>query len=205
MAISLSPSTSRFRDLRGPGEQVIVESLRTSATGVLDRKGLIDTCLPRGINENTLSVYTTYSPILEHLGLDLWKLRGVLVDPVSVEAVRSQNQLRPRETRLLDQGWTSEGKLWIAWRLPSTSGQMVLGVPGAINRFLNSRSFRLVEKESGKEFGNVSITEGGTSYGYGQYLRYIGADEGDTMLAEFDFATQDVEISLADSELLEGR
>lgn len=198
-----SVQTLDFRDLLGQGEQAIVDTFRTSSAGVLDRKSLVADCLARGINENTLAVYTTYSPVLEHLGLDLWKLRGVRVDPAAVEAVRSQNQIRPREVRLIDQGWTPDGKLWVAWKLPNTLAAIVLGVPGAVRRYLRGRSFRIMVKESGKESGRVSVSDNGSSYGYGPCLRYLSADEGDTMLAEFDLAKEFVQISIADSTLLE--
>jgi len=190
------------RSLLGDGERALVDAIRASAAGVLDRKTLISACMARGINENTLSLYTTYSPLLEHIGLDLWKLRGVRVDPAAVEAVREQNQLRPRETRLLEQGWTPDGKLWIAWKLPGNTSSLVFGVPGAVRRYLANRTFQAVAKDSGRTFGQVSINTAGSSYGYAPVLRYVGADEGDTLLAEFDLTKSEVQISIADTDML---
>lgn len=192
-----------FRIWLGEGEQVLVDVFRTSPSGVLDRKTLIDDCVKRGLNENTVSVYTTYSPILEHIGLDLWKLRGVQVDPAAVEAVREQNQLRHRQTRLLNYGWTSDGKLWVAWRLPPSINSVVLGVPGAVLRYLANRSFSAFAKDSGRATGNISINDIGSSYGYSPFLRYKGADENDTFVAEFDLARSDVQLSITDESMLE--
>ncbi len=180
-----------------------MDVIRTSSAGVLDRRSLTEACVSRGINENTLAVYTTYSAILEHIGVDLWKLRGVRVDPAAVEAVREQNQLRPRESRLLEYGWTPEGKLWVAWKLPAAVTGLVLGIPGPVRRYLSNRNFPAIAKEVGRTFGQVSINEGGSSYGYGSFLRYEGADEGDTLLAEFDLTKSDVRLSIADGSLLE--
>lgn len=195
--------SSDFRKLLGEGDQILVDVIRASSTGVLDRKSLTDACVVRGINENTLSVYTSYSPLLEHVGLDLWKLRGVQIDPVTIEAVRQQNQLRPRETRLLEYGWTTDGKLWIAWRLPSTKTGLVLSVPGGVKRYLSNRLFAATANDSSRSFGQVTVNESGMSYGYGQIMRYLGADGGDTALAEFDLSKSSVQISIADSSLLD--
>jgi hypothetical protein len=169
----------------------------------LDRKTLLEACVARGINENTLAVYTTYSPILEHLGVGLWKLRGVQVDPAAIEAVREQNQLRPRESRLLEHGWTPDGKLWIAWKLPRIAPQPVLSVPSAVKRYLHNRTFQVIAKDSARPFGSITVNDAGLSYGYGPPLRYIGADEADILLAQFDLATSDVRLSIADNSILD--
>jgi hypothetical protein len=192
-----------YRSLLGEGERVLVDVLRSSSTGVLDRKTLADSCLAQGINENTFSVYTTYSPIIEHLGLDLWKLRGVRVDPAAVEAVREQNQLRPRESRTLNFGWSPEGRLWIAWRLPATRGSPTFGVPSPVHRYLCDRTFLAFGQDAGRSMGQVSVTAGGTSYGFAPFIRYVGADAGDTLRAEFDLKKSDVELSIVENSVLE--
>jgi hypothetical protein len=192
-----------FRQLLGEGEQILVDVLRSSALGVLDRKTLVEACLKRGINENTLSVYSSYSPIIEHIGVDLWKLRGVSVDPAAVEAVRQQNHLRRREQRLLDYGWTAGGKLWVAWRLPEVRGSLVFGVPGAGRRYLVDRKFEATAKNLERTLSYITINEGGTAYGWSPILRHIGADAGDIALAEFDLTKSVVEVSLADEAILE--
>jgi hypothetical protein len=201
MVTSIKPLD--FRQLLGDGERILVEVVRSSALGVLDRKTLVEECLRRGINENTLSVYSSYSPIIEHIGVDLWKLRGVNVDPAAIEAVRQQNHLRRREQRLLDYGWTAEGKLWVAWRLPEVRSTLVFGVPGAIRRYLADRKFVATTKNLERTFSNISVNESGTAYGWSPILRHIGADTGDIVLAEFNLTKAVVEISLADEAILE--
>jgi hypothetical protein len=169
----------------------------------LDRKTLVDECLARGLNENTVAVFTTYSPIIEHIGLNLWKRRGAQVDPAAVEAVREQNQLRHRQTRLLNHGWTSDGRLWVAWRLPASTNSVVLGVPGAVLRYLSNRSFSAFAKDSGRASGNIAINDIGSSYAYSPFLRYEGADENDTFVAEFGLPKSDVWLSITDDDMLE--
>ena len=41
------------------------------------------------------------------------------------------------------------------------------------------------------------------SYGYAPFLRYIGADEGDILLAEFDLANSQVCLSISDDQMIE--
>ncbi len=196
---SVSPTKPLdYRKLLGQGEQTLVDVLRGVSSGILDRKSLIRECLARGINENTLAVFTSYSPVIEHPGLDLWQLRGVRVDPATVEAVRQQNAMRPRETRLQDFGWSADGKLWVTWTLPELTGTTVLGIPGAIKRYLSGRTFEAHPKGLQRNVAKISITDEGTSYGYPPFFRYSGADHGDLLRAEFDLSTSIVELSLTD-------
>src|SRR5439155_21479337 len=94
-----------YRRELGKTEQIFVDVLRSSPTGVLDRASFQEACEARGMNRNTFSVYTTYSPILEHLGTDIWSLRGIHVSPVAVDALRQANAARPRERVVEDYGW----------------------------------------------------------------------------------------------------
>src|SRR5439155_6115113 len=114
-----------YRVELGPTDRMLVDVLRASPSGVLDRASFESGCLVRGMNQNTFSVYTTYSPVLEHLGTDIWALRGVRVDPAAVEAVRRANAQRPREPRVQDYGWTGEGDLWMGVRLSRTTSLVV--------------------------------------------------------------------------------
>jgi hypothetical protein len=40
-----------------------------------------------------------------------------------------------------------------------------------------------------------------TSYGYGPFIRYIGADQGDLLIAEFDLATSEVHLAIGEDAL----
>jgi hypothetical protein len=118
-------------------DALLVDVLRSSLACVLDRSSLAAACARRSMNDNTFSLYLTYSTAILHLGIDIWSLRAVRVDPAAVEAVRAANALRERERRVLDYGWTPEGQLWVAARLPATHGwNFVFGIPGAIRHDL---------------------------------------------------------------------
>jgi hypothetical protein len=95
-----------YREELAKTERILVIALRSSPTCLLDRATFMEACVDRGMNENTFSIYSTYSPIIEHLGVDLWTLRGVHVDPAAVEMIRESNATRPRQKRIVDHGWT---------------------------------------------------------------------------------------------------
>ena len=192
------------REQLGEADRIMVEVLRGSPAGVLDRKSFGEGCIARGMNENTFSVYTTYSCVLEHVGLDIWKLRGVATDPSAIEAVRLANQLKPRERRLLEYGWNEEGKLWLAARAPRLNrNSMVIGCPGPIQRYLEGQEFACFAKETGHRCGTIAVNERGSSYGYGVFIRRYGVDENDILLAEFDLATNTVRLSVDSEAILE--
>lgn len=155
------------------------------------------------MNVNTFSLYLTYSPVIVHLGTDIWTLRGLRVDPVAVEALRQANALRQKEKRLLDHGWTTDGQLWVATRLPSAhSGSSAFAMPGAIKRYLAGRQFTLKD-DDGIDHGSMRVNDEGSFYGFGSFLRQRGADEGDILIAEFDLNGGTALLRLGDDELLE--
>jgi hypothetical protein len=191
-----------YREELGETERTFVEVLRSTTSGVLDRVSFQRACVARGINVNTFSVYTTYSPILDHLGTDLWALRGAPVDSAAVEALRSMNAERPREQRLLDWGWSAEGSLWVAARVPEDGkGGGVLGIPSAVRRYVQGRTF-LATAEDGTDAGRVSVNEGGSSWGYGPFLRRMGADSGDVLRVDFFLEGETAVLKLGDADLL---
>jgi len=184
-------------------DAILVDVLRSSPACVLDRASLWRECERRAMNVNTFSLYLTYSAVIVHLGTDIWTLRGVRVDPAAVEALLRANALRQKEKRVLDHGWTADGQLWVATRLPGTlSGAFVFGMPGAIKRYLAGRKFA-AKDDDGIEHGNVRINDEGSSYGFGSFLRQRGADEGDILIAEFDLNGGTALLRLGDDELLD--
>jgi hypothetical protein len=183
-------------------DAILVDVLRSAPTCVFDRASFWAECERRSMNVNTFSLYSTYSPVIVHLGTDLWSLRGVQGDPVAVEAVRHANALRTRERRVLDHGWMSDGRLWFAARLPNASGGFVFGIPGGIKRFVAGRQFA-IKDEDGVDYGGIRVNEEGATYGFGRFLRQRGADEGDILIAAFDLSGGTASLRLGDDELLE--
>lgn len=184
-------------------DSIMVDVLRSSPACVLDRASLASECSRRSMNINTFSLYLTYSPVIVHLGTDVWSLRGVRVDPAAVQAVQAANALREKEKRVLDHGWTNDGKLWVATRLPPAhSGAVAFGIPGAIKHYIAGRQFNAMD-DDGISHGTVRINDEGMSYGFGPFLRQRGADEGDILIAEFNLGGSTALLRLGNDELLE--
>lgn len=188
----------------GDVDRAFVEVFRATATGVLDRRAVMEACVKRGLNENSVSLFLTYSPIVEHVGIDVWKLRGVRVDPAAVLALREANASEAVERRLLSFGWKANGRLWIAARLPYSLTSMVLGIPGPTKRYLADRKFAALDQVSGTPCGQISVNDQGTSFGYSTFFRIAGAEPGDVLLSEFDLAEERVYLSLVDEFVLDG-
>lgn len=184
-------------------DAILVDVLRSSPASVLDRASFAAECERRSMNMNTFSIYLTYSPIIVHLGTDIWSLRGIQVDPAAVGAVQAANALRPREKRVLDHGWTPQGQLWVATRIPGAHvASVVVGIPGPIKHYLAGRQFQATD-DDGVAHGLIRINDEGTSYGFGPFLRQRGADEGDILIAEFDLGGSAALLRLGDDEILE--
>jgi hypothetical protein len=185
-------------------DAILVDALRSSPACVLDRASLATECIRRSMNINTFSIYLTYSPVIMHLGTDLWSLRGVRVDPAAVEALREANAIRPREKRVLDHTWTSDGQLRLAARIPPAhdAANLVVNIPGPIRRYLSGRQFDAMD-EDGVGHGLVRVNDEGASYGFVPFLRQRGADAGDILIAEFDLIKNVALLRLGDDELFE--
>lgn len=183
-------------------ERVLFEALRSSPACLLDRSSLARSCYDSGMNPNTFSQYLTSSPVITHVGTDMWSLRGTKVDAAAVEALREANAARPNERRIIDHGWTERGELWLAARLPEAPSHFVLGIPSAIRRFVAGREFPATD-ENGVTAGTVRVNDEGTSYGYSPFLVRRGADTDDILFITFRLAGGSSSLRLIDDEELE--
>jgi hypothetical protein len=185
-----------------PTERVLFDVIRSSPASLLDRSSLARSCADLGMNPNTFSQYLSGSPVIAHLGTDMWGLRGMRVDPAAVDALREANAARPAEKRIIDHGWTESGNLWLAARLPEDPSRFVLGIPLAIRRFVAGRDFSATD-QNGLMAGTVRVNPEGTSYGYGPFLARRGADADDILLISFHLTHRSATLQLVDDEELE--
>jgi len=183
-------------------EQVIVTVLRASPTNILERAELLERCIERGVNLSSLQTFLSYSPVVERLGAGIWSLRGIKVDPAVVQAMREANALRPRVKRVIDFGWTSEGSLWVAVRLPKDAELQVFHIPAAVSRLVEGRDFP-ARTEAGDPCGRIRVQEYAACHGHADFLRRAGADEGDILQVKFDLAKGQATLALIDDESLE--
>ena len=154
------------------------------------------------MNPNTVSQYLSSSPVIAHVGTDMWSLRGTRVDPAAVEALRNANAAMPNEKRIIDHGWTENGDLWLAARIPELPTSFTVGIPSVIRRFVIGREFPATD-EHGLAAGTVRVNAEGASYGYGPFLARRGADADDILLVSFQLTAGASTLRLIDDEELE--
>jgi hypothetical protein len=190
-----------YREELGETERTMVEVLRTNPSGVLDRQSFRKECISREVNSNTFEVYTSFSPVINHVGPNIWSVCGADINPCAVEALRVANLQRPKMKRLQDFGWTKNGNIWLAIRLSDNVGNTVVGCPSGLLRFTESSDFTAYG-ENDIECGTIKNSRG-TLYGFGPYLRMAGADEDDVLRAEFNIQTGTVSLSLISEDILD--
>lgn len=195
-----SAENLNYREVLGETEQVIVDILRASPTGLMDRAELEDAVTARGINANTFSVFTTYSPIIDHPAKNIWSLRGHVPDPAQLEALRAVLASRTTSRRALTYGWNADGSLRLIVELSNVASP-VIGVPSAIGRYVADRRFKAKTKE-GMPAGTIAVDERGVSWGYGPFLRRRGAERGDALTIQFDLMAETATLSLDDETVL---
>jgi hypothetical protein len=192
-----------LREVLGETEQIMVDVLRSTPAGILDRHTFAAACLERGMKPTTFSVFLSASAVIEHVDTGIWGLRGIHIDPVEVERLRVALAMRPRERRLVDFGWTDNGNLWLAMRLPNLSiASYTHGIPTAILPYVAGRQFRALTRDN-REVGTVVVDERGASWGYGPFLAREGADEGDILYTEFNLVRGTAMLELEPEDFLE--
>jgi Sigma-70, region 4 len=199
---SISPkSPLDYRDVLGPAERAFVDALRASPTGLMDRLDLERAVTGRGINANTFSVFTTYSPILDHPAVNVWCLRGQVIDPAEIEALRAVAASRERRRRTLEYGWDQDGRLRLTVELADVTSAVVY-IPTSISRYVAGRRFEARTQE-GVPAGVIVVDDSsGASWGYGPFLRRRGAESGDALTIRFDLVSETVTLSLDDETAL---
>jgi hypothetical protein len=185
-----------YRTILGNTEVNIVDVLRSSPTGLLDRSSLVDECVRRGVNLNSLNLYTTYSIVLKHHGLDVWGLRGAVHSYESLAAIQDANSSKQRERRIVDHGWTDDGLIRVTVKLPRNAGAFVFGIPTGVKEFVSQGSFDAFD-ELGSPCGTIGVNELAMSYGYGSFLQRNEHSEGDLLIVEFNTIDRKVHLKLA--------
>jgi hypothetical protein len=159
-------------------DRTFAEILLADSDGVMDREELRSKAMSRRMNVNTFSVYTSYSPILKHIGQDLWTYRGNHPSPATLALYT-----RKRRTKSLTFEWNSDGHLIVRYTLPNEESPVV-GYPNAIRRFVASRDFLLELPDAPPSM--VRVGEDGMSWGYSGFTQSRGARKGDVLELDID-------------------
>lgn len=179
-----------------PTERTLVETILDAPGHVLHRDEFEAGAVARGVNANTFSVMTSYSPFIKELGGGLWTVRGVEPDPVEVERLRRSRRTRGKHVEGWE--WRPDGVLRISIRLRRVTN-LVVGIPGAIRRYLAGRAFPVLVPD-GSKLGSVRIDRSGASWGYGPALSRLGPAPGDLLLADFDLTSGTVRVGVVPGE-----
>jgi len=135
----------------------------------------------RGVNRSSFYVYLGYSPIIARYAPGVYGLRGARVTAGEVNALIPP---RVRQQRLVDHGWTADGRVWIAYRMSATAVQAgVLSVPAALEDFL-SGSY-LLSSEDDRPIGTL-VVKGNRMWGVGPFYRRWGVEEGNHVVVTVD-------------------
>jgi hypothetical protein len=196
-------STVSFLDYReelGDTERTMVDVLRSSPSGLLDRTSFRRQCVSRGVNPTTFDIYTSFSPIISHPDLNVWGLRGVDVNPAAIAAMREANAQRSPEKRVQDFGWSDEGNIWLKVRLSQNVQSFVVGCPSDMSRYILGREFAAFGDDD-ERCGTIK-SSGASLYGFSPFLRKAGADEGDVLEIVFNIGKDEAYLSLSPEDSL---
>lgn len=189
----------------GPWEQVLRSTIERRIAEVLFEYGplmrrddleriAVD---ERGLNRSSFYVYLGYSPIISRYAPGVYGLRGARVTAGEVNALIPP---RARAQRLVDHGWTSDGRVWLGYRMSEsalTAG--VLSVPAALQEFVHGSY--LLSTEQDRPIGTL-VVRGNHMWGVGPFYRRWGVEEGDYVVVVLDISHDRATIASGAEELL---
>lgn len=184
------------KEIMNAVDLAIYEIGNNSIDGIMNRNQITDGCVRKGIPFGTVSVNTSYSPVLKHLALETFVLIGRTIDPMAKSAHSEVQAGKARRKAVLLSDWKS-GKLRIIARVPSQPQSMVVGVPGNIKRFFTSNKYNAIDLE-GTTSGVIGIHDRGsakTLYGMGTFCHRENFRENDLLAMEFDLVNSIVNLS----------
>ena len=184
-----------WRVLLADNERTLVELLFDEGL-VMRKDELIARAIERGLNRNSVSVYLSYSPVLERYAPGVWGLRGA---PVTAAKIKALIPPKVRHQVLQDQGWTSDGLLWVGYRLsPASIESGVLGTPGIFRKVVNGPFPLIAEDDSA--VGTLVIEE--SMWGLSPFFRRWGAEAGDFLVIALNLTSRSARVALGDESLL---
>jgi hypothetical protein len=151
----------------------------------------------RGVNRSSFYVYLGYSPIIARYAPGVYGLRGARVTAGEVNALIPP---RVRQQRLVDHGWTADGRVWIAYKMSAIAIQAgVLSVPAALEDFL-SGSY-LLSSDDDRPIGTL-VVKGNHMWGVGPFYRRWGVEEGDHVVVTVDINQRRATVVAGGEEVL---
>lgn len=180
---------------------LLVELIRMSPNGVLDRTSLMETAEAFGMNLSTVGVYLSFHPAFVQLDRNAWTVRGTQVASDVVATVQGQARARSRtENRDFRAGVTPNGRPWVM--LAVTSNFRLTGV--LLRRWLPagtlSTKFELTDGRGEPCGAAVYNDETGFTHGFGIYVRRFGLRVGEYVYVCADPDEETASITHGDSD-----
>ena len=191
-------STDQYIDYKtklGTVEKGIVESLLTSKTGLMSRQELMRTCKDKGLNESSVNTYMSFSPVVQHVGLDTYKIIGKETTASSYSAHQKSVAEKIRTRRLLLCDWEN-GMIRFVIRCPEFLTTLVVGCPSSVKNILINKKFQALSESDEKQCGTIGVNEDGTIYGMSTFCRVYGVEEDDILVIKIDLLENNAYLSV---------
>lgn len=151
----------------------------------------------RGLNRSSFYVYLGYSPIIARYAPGVYGLRGAQVTAAEVNALIPP---RTRTQRLVDHGWTTDGRVWLGYKMSAaavTAG--VLSVPTALREFIKGSYLLFTAQDL--PIGTLVVKDW-SMWGVSPFFRRWGIEEGDYVVIALDINESRATITSGTEEVL---
>jgi hypothetical protein len=151
-----------------------------------------------GLNENSLGIYKTYSPLLWRPIAGHYAVVGATLPPGLVDEL-DRSRHHKRGESLLESGWTGDRRILLAYRI--TKGVWLSGllsVPSSVAAMLQG-DYDLFAFGT-HALAPINVREA-TAFGMRPFLRMFGAELGDVVVVTFDPRTRRCECWLGGDEV----
>ena len=180
----------------------MVDVLKASPYGVMDRASFNQACEDAGIAKGTYTVWTTYAEYLELIVRNVLGLRGVKVSPGVVKEIQQAARIRaaaePHQTRW---EWTPDGRIALTMDVNTSSySSGVWTFDASLRNTIGARRF--AAWVDGERAGEIAIgEEHNWVWGSAPAMRLTGARRGDVMRAVLNLQLGTAEINKGGREL----
>jgi len=191
-----------YHEVLGAVAASVVDVIKASPYGVMDRASFNQACEDAGISSNSLTVWTTYAEWLERVARNVWGPRGVRVSPAVVAEIQNAARVRAAaEPHRTDWQWTPDGRIALTMDVDtSTYYSGVWTFEDSLRKTVGARAFTV--RAADQDVGKITIgSEHNWIWGWAPAMRLMGVRRGDVLRAVLDLQRGTVEITKGGREL----
>lgn len=189
-----------YHEILGDVALTVVEVLKSTPHGIMDRLSLEEACIDAGVAKGTIAVWSTYAEWLELVARNVLGLRGSNPNPAAVKAVQEAAAARKKaEPHRRSWAWGSNGELVQTLHITTTirsSGVMTLS--NEVRTTVAGKSFSVIV---GTEQVGVIKIDNGFCWGWHAVFTALGAKQGDVLQIRFDLAGGTANVRIDGNEL----